>query len=124
MEHGAREARTSDFGNCALSVCAAVALLAGCGAGTTSALPPSQSIPPPVSKIKHVVIIVQENRSFNDLFYGFPGAYTVSYGRDPQGRRIALQPIGLQTSGISITARAPSFPPATARARFRALIAA
>ena len=24
-------------------------------------------------KIQHVVIIIQENRSFNNLFYGFPG---------------------------------------------------
>jgi phospholipase C len=28
------------------------------------------------SKIQHIVIIVQENRSFNNLFYGFPGAHT------------------------------------------------
>ncbi|MGC9993609.1 MAG: alkaline phosphatase family protein [Candidatus Cybelea sp.] len=70
------------------------ATLARCGGGPSS-LPPSQS---QIDKIKHVVIIVQENRSFNDLFYGFPGAYTVSYGRDRKGRQIALQPIGLQTT--------------------------
>ena len=33
-------------------------------------------------KIQHVVIIVQENRSFNNLFYGFPGAKTAKYGYD------------------------------------------
>jgi len=78
---------------------ALAALLGACGgggAGSPSSLPPAPS-GTPLSKIKHVVIIVQENRSFNDLFYGVPGAYTVSYGRDPKGRKIALQPIGLQT---------------------------
>jgi len=46
-------------------------------------------------KIKHVVYIVQENRSFNDLFQGYPGAYTVSVGKESNGKRIELQPIGL-----------------------------
>jgi phospholipase C len=46
-------------------------------------------------KIAHVVYIVQENRSFNDLFQGYPGAYTVSSGKDSKGRTIALQPVGL-----------------------------
>ena len=54
-----------------------------------------QSIAPPTSadsalqylnqtgagKIKHVVWIVQENRSFNDIFMGFPGAETASSGK-------------------------------------------
>jgi phospholipase C len=47
-------------------------------------------------KIAHVVYIVQENRSFNDLFEGYPGAYTVSKGKDSQGKTIALQPVGLR----------------------------
>ena len=73
-----------------------IAALAACGGATQSSLPPSRHSAP-ASKIAHVVIIVQENRSFNDLFYGFPGAHTVSYGYDTQGHKIALQPIGLQT---------------------------
>jgi len=48
-------------------------------------------------KIQHIVIIVQENRSFNDLFYGFPGAKTVKYGYNTSGEKITLQPIGLET---------------------------
>lgn len=48
-------------------------------------------------KIKHVVIIVQENRSFNNLFYGFPGATTATYGYDSAGKKIVLQPVGLET---------------------------
>ncbi len=49
------------------------------------------------SKIQHVVIIVQENRSFNNLFYGFPGATTTTYGYNTSGQRITLQPVGLAT---------------------------
>ena len=48
-------------------------------------------------KIKHVVILIQENRSFNNLFYGFPGAKTAKYGYDHLGHKIALQPISLET---------------------------
>ena len=50
------------------------------------------------SKIKHVVIIVQENRSFNDLFYGYRGAKTYRYGYDTNGNKIKLLPIGLETT--------------------------
>ena len=41
--------------------------------------------------IKHVVFIVQENRSFNNLFLGYPGATTETYGYDTNGNKIALQ---------------------------------
>ena len=46
-------------------------------------------------KISHVVFIVQENRSFNNLFMGYPGAYTVESGKDSHGRTIALAPVSL-----------------------------
>ena len=49
-------------------------------------------------KIQHVVIIVQENRSFNNLFYGFPGATTTTYGYNTSGKKITLQPVGLETT--------------------------
>lgn len=48
------------------------------------------------SKIQHVVIIIQENRSFNNLFYGFPGATTTTYGYDTSGKKITLQPVPLE----------------------------
>jgi phospholipase C len=38
---------------------------------------------------------VQENRSFNDMFKGYPGAKTASKGKDSRGTTIALQPIPL-----------------------------
>jgi phospholipase C len=49
------------------------------------------------SPIQHVVFIIQENRSFNNLFMGFPGATTQSYGYDTSGDKIALQPADLST---------------------------
>ena len=52
----------------------------------------------PLDKIKHVVIVIQENRSFNNLFYGFPGAKTVTFGYDSKNEKIALKPIGLSTN--------------------------
>ncbi|MGA8575244.1 MAG: alkaline phosphatase family protein [Candidatus Cybelea sp.] len=48
-------------------------------------------------KIAHVVYVVQENRSFNDLFEGYPGAETVSKGKTSKGRTIRLQRISLKT---------------------------
>src|ERR1700749_1954571 len=47
-------------------------------------------------KIKHVVIIVQENRSFDDLFQGFKGADTQSYGYTSTGAKVKLQPVPLE----------------------------
>jgi phospholipase C len=48
-------------------------------------------------KITHIVYIVQENRSFDNLFQGYPGADTVSSGRDSKGNVIQLQPVSLAT---------------------------
>jgi phospholipase C len=59
----------------------------------------AQRIDPRASgKIQHVVIIVQENRSFNDLFYGYPGATTATYGYNSYGKKIRLLPVGLETT--------------------------
>jgi phospholipase C len=46
-------------------------------------------------KIKHVIFIIQENRSFDNLFQGYPGADTVSSGYNSNGKQIALQPVSL-----------------------------
>ena len=51
-------------------------------------------------KITHVVFIVQENRSFDNLFHGYPGADTVSSGKNSQGQTIELKPVSLSTQYI------------------------
>ena len=44
--------------------------------------------------IRHVVVIMQENRTVDNLFNGFPGADTVSSGLS-NGQTIPLKPVGL-----------------------------
>jgi phospholipase C len=80
----------------ALLLAAALALTA-CSAGTRTDVPAIQSSDVRVErpKITHVVYIIQENRSFNNLFQGYPGAYTVSSGEDSKGRIIKLTPVSL-----------------------------
>ncbi|HTU82402.1 MAG TPA: alkaline phosphatase family protein, partial [Candidatus Acidoferrales bacterium] len=52
------------------------------------------------SPIRHVVIVLQENRSFDNLFAGFPGADAPMTGRLPNGQTIALHPEGLVTTDV------------------------
>jgi len=56
----------------------------------------------PVSKgkIQHVVIIIQENRSFDNLFQGYPGADTVPSGKNSKGQTITLLPVSLATKYV------------------------
>jgi phospholipase C len=81
-----------------------LALLGGCGGGTSSSSPP----PPPAPKIQHVVVIVQENRSPDNLFQDpvlinntnstdGKGADIQSFGFDSKGNKITLTPTSLQT---------------------------
>ena len=65
----------------------------GCG-GNFSVTPPS---PTPIlnPKIKHIVIIMQENRTFDNMFNGFPGAETVQSGMS-HGVVVPLQPVPLE----------------------------
>jgi phospholipase C len=49
----------------------------------------------PRDVIKHVVLIVQENRSFDNLFNGFPGADTVRSGRRHDDSVVTLHPASL-----------------------------
>jgi phospholipase C len=59
---------------------AALVALAGCTNSTTTSPLPNQSEPPMTGKISHIVIMVQENRSFDNIFAGFPGANTTLEG--------------------------------------------
>jgi phospholipase C len=55
--------------------------------------PATQSPVGPQSVIQHIVFIVQENRSFDNLFHGYPGADTASTGMTSQGQTVTLQPV-------------------------------
>jgi phospholipase C len=79
----------------------AATALAGCeGASPRLPLPPlSPSVAreevrtaavPWAGKIQHVVIIFQENRSFDNMFNGYPGADTQAWGLDHLGARVRL----------------------------------
>ena len=91
-----------------------LALVAGCGGGGGSATSPIGSGPghpnpsptptagpipspsvTPDSKIQHVVIVIQENRSFDNLFQGYPGADTASEGLNHLGQEVPLEPENL-----------------------------
>jgi phospholipase C len=64
-------------------LCAALAACGG-GSGGTS-LPQTTAMEPrsgsPSSPIAHIVVMVQENRTFNDLFATFPGAVGTTTGK-------------------------------------------
>jgi phospholipase C len=79
----------------ALSV--AVFALAGCSAPLPAGVPAVAlgARPQSIAKIRHVVIIFQENRSVDDLFNGFPGADTARTGRNSRGATVALRPVPL-----------------------------
>lgn len=47
------------------------------------------------SKIQHVVIIIQENRTVNNLFNGFNDAGTVKTAKNSLGQTVQLRPISL-----------------------------
>ncbi len=76
---------------------ACVACLTNCGGSSATRVAPVRDDirfvrgqPVTATPIKHVVFIVQENRSFNNLFMGFPGATTARYGYDKKGNRVKL----------------------------------
>ncbi|MBV8723729.1 MAG: hypothetical protein JO078_08110 [Candidatus Eremiobacteraeota bacterium] len=88
-------------------VCCVSAVLVACagcspvslgGAAGTVVAPPAASHAGPTANVKHhwpiqhVVIIVQENRSVDNLFQFLPGASTQSYGLNSQNQRVQLQP--------------------------------
>ena len=75
-------------------------LLAACSSGSAPSQLPALSVQSLTSsgKIQHVIVIVQENRSLNNLFYGYPGARTAKFGLNAQNQKIALQPVDLATT--------------------------
>ena len=79
---------------------AAVAAFSACSSPKASPVPfvPGSLDGSGAGKIRHVVYVVQENRSFNDMFEGYPGADTTPTGRDSSGAKVPLKPISLKTT--------------------------
>jgi phospholipase C len=89
--------------------------LSACGGGgaTPTALPAATAPPQgggnnvsqtgpanvPGGIIKHVVIIIQENRSFDNLFNGFPGADTAASGKLSNGQTVQMHAQNLGALG-------------------------
>jgi phospholipase C len=75
-----------------MSAMVVVLSIAACSTSSTdrAAVIPIADAGASSSPIKHVVIIIQENRSFENLFAGFPGADAPMYGRMHDGTKVRL----------------------------------
>lgn len=88
---------------CALTASVVTALLAGCGGAQPFTAPPA-GLPQIISSrlganaraIRHVIVIVQQDRSFDNLFAGFPGADAPTTGLESTGKRVRLHEISLK----------------------------
>jgi phospholipase C len=73
----------------------AVLVPAGCASQSSGGVSPLPIGSTPAARshgVDHVVIIVQENRSVDNLFNGLPGADTVLYGKSTGRHKIPLRP--------------------------------
>ncbi len=85
-------------------------LLAGCSSGSGGGMSSVPIVPPPTQGppqtgpegkyLKHIVVIVQENRTFDDIFSGFPGADSAKYGYTQTGGKIELRSRSFDGSDI------------------------
>jgi phospholipase C len=83
------------------AACLLAALLGGCGGGGSGSSS-SSFLPPPGSAQKgkhftHIVIVIQENRTFDNLFATYPGADGTRVGRTHDGKPILLRIADLES---------------------------
>ncbi len=85
-----------------LTIVAGALVLASCASGGAGnprvPLNPAAPMRTLTTPISHVVFIIQENRSFNNLFLNYPGATTQDYGYDTYGNKIPLRKTSISTS--------------------------
>ncbi len=89
--------------------CSLVAVLAACSSSGSPTMNPAalpQAAAPAdgaragsAGKIKHVIVIIQENRSFVNLFSGFPGADAPTFGYLHDGTKIQLAAVSFKGTG-------------------------
>lgn len=86
------------------SVCRTHRAIVGCGgffialsllAAAAGAAPGRWPKHPGRAALQHIVVIVQENRTVDNLFQKLPGADTQSFGVDSHGRTVQLKPVSL-----------------------------
>lgn len=91
----------------AFSVSAAALLLTSCGGSQipAAAIPASQ----PASgrnggtqRIQNVIVILQEDRSFDNVFAGYPAANAPTQGLTSKGKYVPLRPIRLESRKICV----------------------
>jgi phospholipase C len=78
----------------ALSSCAARSTMPSVSGAATLAPIPAARAESPGRYIKHVIIVVQENRTFDNLFSGFPRADAPTFGYSGR-QKIPLRPLSL-----------------------------
>jgi phospholipase C len=96
-----------------------VAVATGCSSNAAPSVAPQSSLPEarpatgnPVSTyIKHVVVIIQENRSFENFFAGYPGANAPTYGcaAETGARRRSSSGSGCPSGEVEVPLHAISF---------------
>jgi phospholipase C len=77
-------------------------VLGGCGGGggaSASSMGPLPNLPPAKAGkyFKHIVIIIQENRTYDNLFATFPGGDGVTVGKGHNGENIPLAEANLES---------------------------
>ncbi|MBV8601632.1 MAG: hypothetical protein JO359_08740 [Candidatus Eremiobacteraeota bacterium] len=84
-----------------VALAAVVAACGGTGSSGAAALPQAaRSRSSASSPIQHVVIVIQENRSFENFFAGYPGADAPMSGKLHTGATIQLKPITFATADV------------------------
>jgi phospholipase C len=80
------------------------AVLCGCGGGVSNAVPQTSAQHAGTgssgSKIQHIVLMIQENRGFNDLFATFPNAIGTTVGK----MRVAGKTIPVNLTEVNLLA--------------------
>ncbi len=90
---------STPFGRCCVGALTAALLLAGCAGGAASlapAVPAQHAARKAETAIQNVIVIVQQNRSFDNLFSGYPGADAPTTGMTSTGETVPLRPITLK----------------------------
>ncbi len=85
---------------------AAAGCSGGGGSGASAPAAPPVAVPTPTPtptqhrKIEHVIIVIQENRSFDNFFSTYPGADGTAYGKTHTGGSVAMVKSPLVTRDV------------------------